>query len=206
MQRASTDHRSILMRLFLAWIVCILFNFPVDVQAEQDSVTRVKAVKLEPSTETAVPGWSLAAEFDIALGSKLRQVLDRGVPLRFAVDFQLLRPRWYWTAEEAAASIYTFDLSYNALTRNYRLTSPDHSFSAPSIDDVMQAMSKVNNWQVVRKENIVLGEKYTAHVRFRLVLTELPKPFQISALVNSEWDLSSNWVVFDFIPRREAFK
>jgi len=174
--------------------------------AQLDSVTRVVAVKLEPSKAPLPPGWNLAAEFDISLGHKLRDAVDRGLPLQFAVDFRLMRERWYWMDQEVVATTYPLNLSYNALTRTYRLITPNSTFNAPTLEDVMQHMARANNWPVIERDRIELGAPYTAQVRFRLLLTELPKPFQISALVNSEWDLSSEWLTFEFTPKREVLK
>ena len=174
--------------------------------AQQDSITKVTAVKLEPNRLPEAAGWSLAAELNIQLGHKLRDAVDRGLPLQFAVDFELTRPRWYWVDEQVVSTTYPYNLSYNALTRTYRLITPGSTYNAPTLEDVMQHMVKVRDWSVIPRERIEIGEPYVAHVRFRLLLTELPKPFQISALVNSEWDLSSEWLRFDFTPRREVLK
>lgn len=190
-------------RCFIGVFLCTTLSVT---HAQLDSATRVTAVKLEPSKAPLPPGWNLAAEFDITLGHKLRDAVDRGLPLQFAVDFRLTRERWYWMDEEVVSTTYPLSLSYNALTRTYRLITPNSTFNAPTLEDVMQHMARVNNWPVIERDRIELGAPYTAQVRFRLLLTELPKPFQISALVNSEWDLSSEWLTFEFTPKREVLK
>ncbi|HWD16651.1 MAG TPA: DUF4390 domain-containing protein, partial [Casimicrobiaceae bacterium] len=38
----------------------------------------------------------LMAEFDVDLTPALEQALDKGVPLYFTIDFELLRPRVMW--------------------------------------------------------------------------------------------------------------
>lgn len=174
--------------------------------AQIDSSTKVNAVKLEPSKSPAPAGWNLAAEFEIELGHKLRDAVDRGLPLQFVVDFQLMRARWYWVDELVVNTTYPLNLSYNALTRTYRVVTPTNTYNSPTLEDAMQHMVKVRDWPVIPRDRIEIGQPYTAQVRFRLLLTELPKPFQISALVNSEWDLYSEWLAFDFTPKREAFK
>lgn len=174
--------------------------------AQLDSSTRVSAVKLEPSKAPTPAGWNLAAEFEIELGHKLREAVDRGLPLQFAVDFQLTRARWYWMDEEVVSTTYPLSLSYNALTRTYRVTTPHNTYNTPTLEDAMQRMTKVRDWAVIPRDRIEIGQPYTAQVRFRLLLTELPKPFQISALVNSEWDLASEWLAFEFTPKRETLK
>ena len=174
--------------------------------AQQDSSTRVKAVKLEPAKPNMVPGWTLSADFEIELGAKLRDAVEKGLPLQFSADFKLLRPRWYWTDQETTVASFPMNLSYHALTRTYRLITPVSTQTFPRLEEAVVAMSQISLWPVIRKESIVIGERYNAQVRFRLVLTQLPKPFQVSALVNTEWDLSSDWITFDFTPRLEVLK
>jgi hypothetical protein len=164
--------------------------------AQFDSSTRVTAVKLEPNKAPAPAAWNLAAEFEIELGHKLREAVDRGLPLQFTVDFQLMRSRWYWVDQEVVSTTYPLNLSYNALTRTYRVITPGNTYNTPTLEDAMQHMTKVRDWAVIPRDRIEI----------RLLLTELPKPFQISALVNSEWDLSSEWLAFEFTPKREAWK
>jgi hypothetical protein len=42
--------------------------------------------------------------------------------------------------------------------------------------------------------------RYEAAVRLRLDTTQLPKPFQISALTSRDWSLQSDWVRWSFTP------
>ena len=37
------------------------------------------------------------------------------------------------------------------------------------------------------------GARYVASVRMHLDLSQLPKPLQINALVNTDWGLDSDW-------------
>lgn len=192
--------------LLACLLMVLMFAAPLQVRAQQDSYTRITGVKLEPVKNGAQAGWNLAAELDIHLGQRLKDALDRGLPLKFSLDFKLSKDRWYWADEEAANASYLYTLSYNALTRTYQLAGPAGVLNTPKFEEAMENMARIRDWPVLRKDQVRLNERYQAQVRFRLVLTELPKPFQISALVNSEWDLSTDWLTFDFTPRKENFK
>ncbi|NUM88210.1 MAG: DUF4390 domain-containing protein, partial [Bdellovibrionales bacterium] len=37
------------------------------------------------------------------------------------------------------------------------------------------------------------GEDYRAQTRMRLDISQLPKPFQVNALTNRDWNLASDW-------------
>lgn len=186
-------------------LCCMLLSSPTFASAQQ-SAAQVRAVKLEPAKPPLPKGWTLSAEFGLGLGDKLREAVERGLPLQFAVDFKLLKPRWYWADEEVVSASYPFNLSYHALTRTYRLVTPSQTLTFNRLEDAVEAMSKVAQWPVIQKDAISVGEKYNAKVRFRLVLTEMPKPFQISALVNTEWDLSTEWLEFEFTPHSEILR
>jgi hypothetical protein len=43
-------------------------------------------------------------------------------------------------------------------------------------------------------ERIKPDERYLASARMRLDTAQLPKPFQVSALTDREWTLTSDWV------------
>jgi hypothetical protein len=62
-------------------------------------------------------------EFGIDLGHRLEEVVSRGVALYFVAEFDLTKARWYWMDEHVVGRKQTWRLSYNALTRQYRLSS-----------------------------------------------------------------------------------
>src|SRR5688572_28266743 len=64
---------------------------------------------------------TLDDQFDIALTATLEEVLNKGVPLHFMLEFDLIPPRWYWFNEHVLHFQQEYRLSYNALTRQYRL-------------------------------------------------------------------------------------
>ena len=77
---------------------------------------KVKQAELVAGEEA----WLVNAEFAIALGQRLEEVVDRGVPLYFVAEFALTKSRWYWADEHVAGKSQTWRLAYNALTRQYR--------------------------------------------------------------------------------------
>ena len=69
----------------------------------------------------AEDGYYLEATFEIALTGALEDALNKGVPLHFLLEFELIRPRWYWLNEKVVNYQQRYRLSYNALTRQYRV-------------------------------------------------------------------------------------
>ncbi len=94
----------------------------------------------------------------------------------------------------------TFQLSYHALTRQYRLSSGALHQSFPTLDDAQRILSRLRNWQVLEKGSVKYDQTYLAAVRMRLDLSQMPKTFQVNALANRDWNLSSDWARWSFTP------
>ena len=147
-------------------------------------------------------GLSLSADFAFEFNPRLSEAVANGVPLYFVIEFELTRPRWYWFDENAVSRRTQLRLSYHALSRQFRVsTGPLHqSFS--SLDDALDVMRRLRNWQVLERSVTLGGSSYEAAVRMRLDPAQLPKPLQISALTDRELRLESPWRRFIFLPPR----
>lgn len=140
--------------------------------------------------------WVVNAQFDLDLTARLEEAVSRGLPLYFLVEFELTRPRWYWFDEKAISSALRYRLSYNALTRQYRLSTGTLQQGFPTLQDAIGVMTSVRNWRVAESDAIKAGETYFAALRMRLDVSQLPKPFQINAITDREWTMASDWERF----------
>jgi len=132
------------------------------------------------------------ADFTITPNAVVEQALTHGVPLYFTGEFTLTRHRWYWLNEVVAQDEQTVRLSYNALTRQYRLTYGALFQNFGSLDDALRILGHQVFVQF-QASALRPGGRYTASVRMHLDLSQLPKPLQINALVNTDWGLDSDW-------------
>lgn len=146
-------------------------------------------ILLEASDE----GYTLDADFEIDLNPRLEDAINNGVALYFEVEFELTRKRWYWFDEHPVSRQLTLRLSYHALTRQYRISRGALHQSFSSLTDALRALSRVRSWRVLERGEVGAGTDYEAALRMRLDLTQLPKPFQVSALTNRDWNLASEW-------------
>ncbi len=145
-------------------------------------------------------GVALAADFSFELGPRLAEIVINGVPLYFAVEFELTRPRWYWFDEKTSSRRLELRLSYHALSRQYRLSTGVLQQNYPTLDEALRVLRRVRNWTVVDRSVGLTDANYEAAVRMRLDLTLLPRPFQLSALTSRELNLESPWRRFAFRP------
>ena len=171
--------RHSLSMVLLAWL-CI-----ATAQAESISVNKAEAYLGED-------GYQLAASYDINLTAAAQQALSRGIPLYFVGEFSLTRSRWYWLDEEIFQSEHTVKLSYNVLTRQYRISRGALFQNFASFEDALNILARQSSANIpaelLKKEG-----SYIAAVRLRLDTAQLPKLLQVNALAGKDWTLNSDW-------------
>lgn len=144
--------------------------------------------------------WLLSATFQIELSPGLEEAVQKGVVLYFQTEFDLTRSRWYWFDEKPALVQRQTRLSYQPLTQQYRISTEGFAFTAKSMSEALQAVGSIGGWRVLESSQLDPSKSYTASTRMILDLTKLPKPFQVNALNNREWNVSSDWYRFPFAP------
>jgi hypothetical protein len=142
----------------------------------------------------------VSADFAFELNARLAEAVANGVPLYFLVEFELTRRRWYWFDDKAAAKRLQIRLSYYALTRQYRLSTGVLHQNYATLEEALNVLRRVRNWPVLERGAQLADANHEAAVRMRLDTTQLPKPFQLSAITNRELNLESPWKRFIFKP------
>ncbi|WP_026224827.1 DUF4390 domain-containing protein [Methyloversatilis thermotolerans] len=154
----------------------------------------LREVRLDHGEE----GYQLSTDVAVTLSQRLADAVTRGVPLYFVLEFEITRPRWYWLDEEVVERSQTYRLSYHALTRQYRVSTGALHQSFDTLDDALRLIGRVHGWAVVDTGKLTPGASYVAALRLRLDVTQLPKPFQLSAMSNRDWTLESDWARWGF--------
>lgn len=169
------------------WLLLLLF-MPILAWAAEIEIANAQ---LSASEE----GYALSADFRFELTPRLEEAVNKGVVLYFVVDYEMTKARWYWLDEKLLSRSLTYSLSYHALTRQYRLSTGGLHQSFSNLSDALAVLSRLRNWVVIDKGDKMLrtGEPYQAALRLRLDITQLPRPFQISALGNKDWNLVADW-------------
>jgi len=152
---------------------------------------------------TSGVGYSLEANYEISLSHALEEAVLRGLVLPFVIDFELIYPRW-WTLKLWNHTVAEFRqqhrLSYNALTRQYRLSFGNLHQNFDTLEEALTVLGRVRERAVFTREDVDQDSVYLAELRLRLDTSQLPKPLQINALASREWNLSSDWYRWTFRP------
>ena len=155
----------------------------------------------ETTIEATEEGYRLATSFGLELNQELEDALLRGIPLYFTIEVEVSRPRRYWFDETTLSASQTFKISYNVLTRQYRVSTSTNGGLSRTFNSLGEALAAIRNparWLIADHGTFKSGEIYQVSVRMGLDVTQLPKPFQVNALNSSEWRISSGWKQFNF--------
>lgn len=151
--------------------------------------------------ERAEDGLYLGASFDFTLPDLAEDALHKGIPMFFVMEAQVRRDRWYWSDRVVAEATRYLRLSYQPLTRRWRLAQSAAPFAATglgvsldqSFDDlpeVLAALERIARWKIAEEGVIDEGQSYLVNFQFRLDMSQLPRPLQIGAVGGSSWNIA----------------
>ncbi len=158
--------------------------------------------QVEPLTlQRQEDGWFLATQLTFELPQAVEEALGRGIPFFFMAEVEVLKERWYWADKLITRQERYWRLSYHPLTRRWRLLASSNPIgnsglgvnlgqNFDSLSEALAAIQRVNRWRIADLAEIDAEAKHRADFRFRLDLTQLPRPLQIGAFGDADWALS----------------
>ena len=179
----------------LRWVLFVLLALCGQAQAANPAA--IPDMRLEQTDE----GLFLTAVLEFELPTLAEDALRKGIPMYFVTEAELTRRRWYWYDQHIATEVRYLRLSYQPLTRRWRLNVSSEPFDSSGLGvalgqnfddlaDVRAAMQRIVRWKIAPAAAIDPQEQYQVQLRFRLDLSQLPRPLQIGALGRSGWNLS----------------
>jgi Domain of unknown function (DUF4390) len=181
-----------LRRPLVAWLIPWIVLTPAWAQSSAE----LRSVRLEQTTE----GLYLSANIGLDLAPTLEDALLKGVALTFVAEAQVLRDRWYWYDKSIATTQRSMRLSYQPLTRRWRLSvsagsgesSPGASLSQSfdQLSDVLLAAGRISRWKIAEGSEIEPDSRHNVSFRFRLDTNQLPRPMQIGITGNADWNIA----------------
>jgi Domain of unknown function (DUF4390) len=172
-------------------------------RANETESVRLSRPALSLAAENA---WTIDADVQVTLNSVLIDALKRGVPLVFSAEFEILKKRWYWFNERLLSQSRPLRLSFHSVTQQYRVSQGEQLLlMTANLDEALAATLNVRQWQVVpgaaelpiqdlMQQVVKAPDAYEIRFRTRLDSSQLPKPLQLNALTNRDWNLSTEWV------------
>ena len=183
----------------LLWVALAYGLTPSGAHAQ----ARLDDLTINATEQTVVLGTQLSFELPTPVDDALR----RGVPLFFSAEVSVYQERWYWADKLLARGQRFWRLSYQPLTRRYRLQSSQQPIDnsglgvglAQTYDALPEALSALQRISAWALPTGVLDDtaRHRVEFRFRLEPSALLRPWLVGSN-DGEWGLS--------VQRQQAFK
>jgi hypothetical protein len=142
----------------------------------------------------------LNAQLKLELGPAVEDALIKGLAVHFVAEAEVLRERWYWTDKKTGAASRYYRLAFQPLTRRWRLNVSSEPISgsglagsiSQSFETLAEALSVIRRqsaWKIVDAQRLDPEARQRLRYEFRLDVSQLPRPFQIAAGSQADWNL-----------------
>lgn len=162
-----------------------------------DTPVELKALKLERQ-DTAL---YMSGNWQFELPPTLADALLKGITLYFVTEVEISQERWYVYNQHIARSERYVRLFYQPLTRRWRVNISPQPFnvsglgmslgqSYDSAEEAMGAVQRIVQWRIANASDYNPDAKQTISINFKLDLKQLPRPLQIGAAGQSDWNIA----------------
>ncbi|HSV70279.1 MAG TPA: DUF4390 domain-containing protein [Methylibium sp.] len=129
-----------------------------------------------------------AARFE--LPRAVEDALQKGVPVYFVARAEVFRSRWYWRDARVGRATRNWRLTWQPLTRRYRLNLGSISQNHDTLAEALGAIQRASRWKLA--DAAALGDDTGLYVELSLRLDtgQLPRPLQIGFGGQADWDLA----------------
>jgi Domain of unknown function (DUF4390) len=178
------------------WLVACAWVLMAAIARAQGGVETVQF-----SVERADDQIQLSAQLQFELPAAVEDALLKGIPMVFVMNADILRERWYWYDKRIVGAARYFRVAYQPLTRRWRLNVTSGAGASASVGLALNqsydslplalaAIKRVSKWTIADAAELDAAQKYKVEFRFRLDLTQLPRPFQIGMLGENDWEIA----------------
>jgi Domain of unknown function (DUF4390) len=145
-------------------------------------------------------GLLLQAQLRLDLGPAVEDALIKGLAVHFVADAEVMRDRWYWYDRKIGSVTRYYRLAYQPLTRRWRLNVANEPISHAgvisslsqnfeSLQEALSVIRRQTSWKVADMTDIDPDARQYVTYRFKLDVSQLPRPFQIAAGNQADWRL-----------------
>lgn len=183
-------------RLALACLMALWLLLQAGAVAAREAPGEVTDLQLEHTPQ----GLFLSASLELELPDPVETALRKGITVHFVTEAEVVRQRWYWSDKTVARATRYMRLSYQPLTRRWRLAQSPTAFAATGLgvslgqnfDDLSSAlavMQRIARWKIAEGGEVEEGAPYLVQFQLRLDMSQLPRPMQIGAVGRSGWNM-----------------
>jgi hypothetical protein len=111
-------------------------------------------------------------------------------------EASIYRDRWYWYDKRVSYSARHMRLAFQPLTRRWRLQVSSRPIGSSGMvlgqvfdsqEEAVAAIQRISRWRIADAADIDPEAPHNIDFRFRLDVSQLPRPFQIGAVGQADW-------------------
>ena len=171
---------------------------PLTARAAEPTV-ELQNLKVEQSEGTVYA----SMQWNFQLPAPLEDALFKGVALYFVAEIDVTRERWYFYDKKLLSAQRHMRLSFLPLTRRWRVNVASQPFSSAglgmslgqsydTLDDALQPIRRIAQWNIGNAFDLEPDTKQNISISYKLDLTQLPRPMQMGAAGQSDWNIAWN--------------
>ena len=142
-------------------------------------------------------------QWNFQLPAPLEEALYKGVALYFVAEVEVTRERWYFYDKKLLSAQRHMRLSFLPLTRRWRVNVASQPFSSAglgmslgqsydTLDEALQPIRRIAQWNIGNAFDLEPDTKQNISISYKLDLTQLPRPMQMGAAGQSDWNIAWN--------------
>ena len=173
------------MQVLQALLLCLSVCLPVASKAQG-----VELATLQTSRSEGSLNLEFAAR--VNLPRAVEDALQRGVPIYFVAEAQLLRNRWYWRDERAARVSRSWRIEYKPLTNSWRVGLGGLNQTYATLAEALNVASRSAGWKLADLSQLDADKSYYLEFSYKLDTTQLPGPMQFGLGSQGEWAVGAS--------------
>ena len=195
----AAARKSLRWRLAVCCALVGALSLTLETASAAEPAVELQNLKVEQS-EGAVYA---SLQWNFQLPAPLEDALYKGVALYFVADIEVTRERWYFYDKKLLTAQRHMRLSFLPLTRRWRVNVASQPFSSAglgmslgqsydNLDDALQSIRRIAQWNIGNASDLEPDAKQNIAINFKLDLTQLPRPMQMGAAGQNDWNIAWN--------------
>jgi hypothetical protein len=180
------------------WL-CLALSLVLAGVAQADTPVELQRLKLDRQDA----GLYLSGTWQFELPAALEDALLKGITLYFVTEVEITQERWYVYNQRVARAERHVRLFYQPLTRRWRVNISPQPFNVSGLgmslgqsydtaEEAMGVVRRIVQWRIANAADYNSDAKQTIGINFKLDLKQLPRPLQIGAAGQSDWNIGYN--------------
>jgi hypothetical protein len=165
--------------------------------AQADTPVELQGLKLERQDSALY----MSGTWQFEMPTALEDALLKGITLYFVTEVEISQERWYVYNQRVARAERHVRLFYQPLTRRWRVNISPQPFNVSGLgmslgqsydtaEEAIGAVRRIVQWRIASAVDYNPDAKQSISFNFKLDLKQLPRPLQIGATGQNDWNIN----------------